>query len=178
MGTNQKLSLLIISYSLLGIISTILEAVSIIYFLFFTTSAQIIHTDYKMMYCRAVPPKNRELIGNWTGKFFGRYGYSPAVIRMSFQLHTDGHITNRWQLLYFMRGSSLVEYSTTDLYLYDFTSFRDEIRAVSDKIMIGRYWLTPMKEIRVIDSHRLNLLHFEKTTEGIRPALYYILERS
>ena len=59
--------------------------------------------------------------------------------------------------------------------MFDFTNFHDEIRMITDDIMVGKYCPAGQEILNIIGDRSLGLLHIEKTPEGTRPCvLYYI----
>jgi hypothetical protein len=61
--------------------------------------------------------------------------------------------------------------------MFDFTNFHDEIRMLADDAMVGRYLPKSERIMNLIGNRDLGLIHFEKTSEGTRPVIYYYIKK-
>jgi hypothetical protein len=76
-----------------------------------------------------------------------------------------------------LRGGSQIEFTREQMLMFDFTNFHDEIRMIADDLMVGRYCPVPTEILNLIGDRSLGLIHFEKTTEGTRPCIYYYIKK-
>ena len=74
-------------------------------------------------------------------------------------------------------GNSKIELTSEQLKMFDFTNFHDEIRMISDDVMIGKYILKSNQVINIIGDNSLGLVQFEKSNGETIPNIYYYLNK-
>lgn len=123
-------------------------------------------------------PDPNKVVGEWEGRMVSNTCLTPPVFRFRYGLDSQGKVTCEYIFMYLLRGNSRVEFTQTQMNMFDFTNFHDEIRMVRDDFMVGKYCPEEQEILDLIGDRSLGLLHFEKTAKGTRPCIYYSIRRT
>jgi uncharacterized protein YndB with AHSA1/START domain len=133
------------------------------------------HRELFERYGRAPDP--RTVPGEWEGRMVSNASLTPPLFRFWYSVDAAGKVACKWNFMSILKGTSKIELTPDELLMFDFTNFHDEIRMIRDDAMVGRYQPKASKLLDIIGDRDLGLLHFEKTPEGDRPAIYYYIRK-
>jgi uncharacterized protein YndB with AHSA1/START domain len=122
-------------------------------------------------------PDMAKMPGEWEGRMVSNASLTPPLFRFWYALDTSGKLSCKWNFMNILKGSSKLELKPKQLLMFDFTNFHDEIRMITDSVMVGRYLPQSTELLNVIGNRDLGLMHFEKTVQGTRPVIYYYIKR-
>lgn len=129
--------------------------------------------DHRDLYEKGTAPKASDIEGKWRGQLVSNAALSYSFFVLSFTLNQD-RIDGKWKLLGVWEGDSKVELGKDEMKMFDFTNWHDEIRRVTDDIMVGKY-CQPDKSI--LPPPWAGSLGYIQAEEGKRFCLYYILNK-
>ncbi|MBI2267212.1 MAG: hypothetical protein HYU64_18960 [Armatimonadetes bacterium] len=124
---------------------------------------------------QAQRPPEGKVIGEWAGKLVSDGGLSPESQRFTFTSDKSGELKMRYIFARLLAGNSRVEMTPEQMNTYDWTNWHDEIKMVTDDLMVGK-WCSPTTRLPLPD-YAPGFLSVEKTPEGNRCSIRYILER-
>jgi len=122
-------------------------------------------------------PDQSKILGEWEGRMVSNTCLTPPLFRLKYLLDVNGKVINEYIFMYLLRGNSRVEFTPEQMNMFDFTNFHDEIRMVKDDFLVGKYLPEEQEILNLLGDRSLGLIHFEKTSKGTRPCLYYSLTR-
>jgi len=122
-------------------------------------------------------PEANKVKGDWEGRMVSNASLTPPMFRFRYDVDSSGKITCKWNFLNLLRGDSKVELTQEQMLMLDFTNFHDEIKMITDDIMVGKYCPVGTEILNILGERPLGLLHLEKTSEGTRPCIYYYIRR-
>ena len=122
-------------------------------------------------------PDQSKLLGEWEGRMVSNTCLTPPLFKLKYLIDANGKLINEYIFMYLLRGNSRVEFTPTQMNMFDFTNFHDEIRMVKDNFMVGKYLPEEQEILNLLGDRSLGLIHFEKTPKGTKPCLYYSLRR-
>ena len=134
--------------------------------------------DHKDLFeiCGKIPDVTR-IPGDWEGRIISNSSLTPPLFRLSYQTDNVGKVTCKWNFMNIFIGNSKIELTSEQLKMFDFTNFHDEIRMISDDVMIGKYILKSNQVINIIGDNSLGLVQFEKSKGETIPNIYYYLNK-
>ena len=103
---------------------------------------------------------------------------APPLFRFRYDLDSNGRVSCNWNFMNVLKGDAKIEFTKEQMLMFDFTNFHDEIRTVTPDVIVGRYGPIGQRLLDLIGERSLGLIHFEKTTEGTRPCVYYYIRRT
>ncbi len=122
-------------------------------------------------------PDPNKVLGEWEGRMVSNTCLTPPLFRFKYALDSQGKVTCQYIFMYLLRGNSRVEFTQTQMNMFDFTNFHDEIRMVTDDFLVGKYCPEEQEILNLLGDRSLGLLHFEKTPQGTKPCIYYAITR-
>jgi len=122
-------------------------------------------------------PDPSKILGEWEGRMVSNTCLTPPLFKLKYHIDAQGKVTNEYIFMYLLRGNSRVEFTKAQMNMFDFTNFHDEIRMVKDDFLVGKYLPEEQEILNLLGDRSLGLIHFEKTSKGTRPCLYYSLKR-
>jgi uncharacterized protein YndB with AHSA1/START domain len=122
-------------------------------------------------------PDVRLLAGEWEGRMVSNASLTPPQFRFWYSVDSSGRLGCKWSYMNILKGTSKLKLTGKELEMFDFTNFHDEIRMLADDAMVGRYLPKSEKIMNLIGNRDLGLIHFEKTSEGTRPVIYYYIKK-
>lgn len=135
--------------------------------------------DHRALYAAASVPAKEQLHGVWRMDVISNANHLGRVAYLQLDHKPDGRLESRYQVLGLMEGLVVPAFVSTHFELHDFTPFHDEVRAVSEDYMVGK-WVTTLPAggpPPVIAS--VGLLHTEEDAGGrARVGFYYTLSRA
>ncbi len=132
--------------------------------------------DHRELFDSAKTPKPDLIEGVWDMAAVSNSNHRTGAARLEFDVKPDGRIEARYQFMSLIQGQSRTELKEDELRMYDFTPLHDEIRAIDEDYMIGK-WCTARREM--FGPLSAGLLQFEPTADGqTRFCFYYTLKRS
>ncbi|MBK5292271.1 MAG: GMC family oxidoreductase [Acidobacteriia bacterium] len=131
---------------------------------------QMTAEDHRKLYEQAAVPTAQELQGAWRMDVISNANQARGMAYLSFDNKPDGRLESRFQLMGMLEGLIAPNATTEHFQLNDFTPFRDEIRKIDSKLMIGR-WVTDLAVEPAARS--LGVFHLEK--QPARFGFYYLL---
>ena len=136
--------------------------------------------DARTIYQASPAATKEQLAGVWEMRAAANAGNTGTMGRVEFDLKADGRLQASYRPMGFLEG--LVEPAIGQEYFRrdDFTPFLDQIRSVSNEVLIGKYTTdTPPALVQLFGPAALGLYH-EESSVGSPPrwSLYYTLRRS
>ena len=122
-------------------------------------------------------PDLGKIVGEWEGRMVSNASLTPPLFRFWYTLDGAGKLSCRWNFMNIMKGDSQLEMTKRQLDMFDFTNFHDEIRMIADDAMVGRYLPKSSGLLKILGDRDLGLIHFERTAEGGRPAIYHYIKK-
>lgn len=132
--------------------------------------------DHRELFDSGSAPKASDIEGKWRGQLVSNAALSHSFFVLSFTLNED-KVDGRWKLLGVWEGESKVELGEDAMRMFDFTSWHDEIRKVTDEVMVGKYCQPDKSLLPPPWAGSLGHIHSEDTGKGKRLCLYYILNK-
>jgi hypothetical protein len=135
--------------------------------------------DHAALYAQGATPTAADVEGVWQMDVISNANHASAIAFLSMTSKPDGRVESRYQLMGLMEGLVVPSFAKDHFQLNDFTTFHDEIRKVSDDLLIGKYVTDLPIETPSSIPASLGLFHRETTPDGKqRLGFYYILKRS
>ncbi len=132
--------------------------------------------DHKSLFAAGAPPTAAELDGLWRMDTISNANEAAGLAFLEFDSKPGGQFEARYQLMGLMEGLLTPTFLQDHFQLNDFTAFHDEIRKVSDDLLVGKYVTSlPPAVAALFGSQSLGLFH---TETGGRFGFYYILRRA
>ena len=132
--------------------------------------AQMTAEDHRKLYEQAQVPTAQDLQGAWRMDVISNANQARGMAYLAFDNKPDGRLESRFQLMGMLEGLITPTATADHFQLTDFTQFRDEIRKLDSKLMIGR-WVTDLPVEPAAAS--LGVFHLEKAPS--RFGFYYLL---
>lgn len=123
-----------------------------------------------------VPDVNK-VSGRWEGRMVSNASLTPPLFKFRYDVDSSGRVSCNWNFMQILKGISKVELAQQQMLMFDFTNFHDEIRMVTDDVMVGKYVPAGQEILDIIGDRSLGLLHSEETPEGTRPCILYYIRR-
>jgi cholesterol oxidase len=137
--------------------------------------AQMTVDDHAELYADGSVPTAADLDGLWRMDTISNANHAAGIAYLEFDDKPDGRLEARYQLMGLMEGLLLPSILQDHFELDDFTPFHDEIRKVSDNLMVGKYVATlPAGLASLVGNTSLGLFH---TEPGGRFGFYYMLTK-
>lgn len=132
--------------------------------------------DHDALYAAGAAPTPADLDGVWHMDVISNANQAGGMAYLAFSNKPDGTFEARYQLMGLMEGLIAPSFLQDHFQLNDFTPFHDEIRKVSDDIMVGKYVAAlPPIAASLFGNTSLGLFH---TKAGGQFGFYYILTRA
>jgi cholesterol oxidase len=132
--------------------------------------------DHAELFAAGAPPTAADLDGAWRMDTISNANQAAGLAYLQFDNKPDGRFEARYELLGLMEGLLVPSFLTDHFQLNDFTPFHDEIRKVSNDLLVGKYVTTlPPALASVLGSSSFGLFHAEA---GGRFGFYYVLTRA
>jgi hypothetical protein len=122
-------------------------------------------------------PDPNKVLGEWEGRMVSNTCLTPPLFKFIYIKDSHGDLTCQYIFMYMLRGNSRIEFTQNQMEIFDFTNFHDEIRMVRDDFMVGKYLPEEQEILNLLGDRSLGLIHFEKTSKGTRPSVYYAITR-
>ncbi len=122
-------------------------------------------------------PDPSKVKGDWEGRMVSNASLTPPLFKFRYDVDSTGRVSCKWNFMNILKGDSKIEFTQQQMLMFDFTNFHDEIRMITDDVMVGKYAPVGQQVLNIIGDRSLGLLHFEKTAEGTRPCIYYYIRR-
>jgi cholesterol oxidase len=123
--------------------------------------------DHRALYEAGTVPTPDRLHGVWRMDVVSNANQLAGAAHLSFDLKPDGRLESRYQLMGLIEGLIVPSFVEDHFRLDDFTPFHDEIRAVDERFMVGK-WVTGLPAIAgSLPAASLGILHVEEH-EGVR----------
>src|SRR5262249_33955896 len=124
----------------------------------------------------SAPPTAAELDGVWRMDTISNANHAGGIAYLAFQNQPDGRFTASYQLMGLMEGLITPSFLKDHFQLNDFTAFHDEIRKVTDNLLVGKY-VTDLSAVisPLVSNSSLGLFH---TEAGGKFGFYYMLTRA
>ena len=131
--------------------------------------------DHTALFAAGRVPTPAELNGAWRMDTISNANEAAGLAWLQFDNKPDGRLEARYQLMGLLEGMVVPQFLSDHFQLTDFTPFHDEIRVVSNDLLIGKYVTTlPPVVSGMIGNQSLGLFHAEANgTFGF----YYVLTR-
>jgi len=137
--------------------------------------AQMTVDDHAALYANGSVPSPADLEGVWRMDTISNANHAAGIAYLEFNNQPDGRLEARYQLMGLMEGLVTPKQLQTHFQLTDFTPFHDEIRKVSDDLMVGKYVTTlPAGLASLLGNTSLGLFH---TESGGSFGFYYMLTK-
>jgi cholesterol oxidase len=132
--------------------------------------------DHAALFAVGAVPSPADLDGAWRMDAISNANEAAGVAYLGFSNKPDGRFEARYQLMGLMEGLVLPTFLADHFQLNDFTPFHDEIRKVSDDLMLGKYVTQlPSAISTMLGSQNLGLFHSQ--SDG-KFGMYYLLTRA
>ena len=100
---------------------------------------QMTVADHAALWDTASVPTAAEVEGVWRMDAVSNHNHSGGVAHLEFSNKPDGRLEARYQLMGLLEGMIVPSFLSDHFQLRDFTPFHDEIRKISDDLLIGKY---------------------------------------
>jgi cholesterol oxidase len=132
--------------------------------------------DHEALFDKGTPPTPADLNGVWRMDTISNANEAAGIAYLNFSNRPDGRFVASYQLMGLMEGLVIPKFLQDHFQLTDFTPFHDEIRKVSDNLLLGKYVTeVPAAITALVGNSSLGLLHAE--ADG-KFGFYYILTRA
>ncbi|MGH9923506.1 MAG: GMC family oxidoreductase, partial [Nitrososphaerales archaeon] len=112
-------------------------------------------------YARA--PSADEVVGGWHGRLVSDSALTPVTQVFTYTRDNIGALKMEYVFGGLLRGISRVTLTPTQLNMYDFTNWHDEVKIVIDDFMVGK-WCSPWTQLSL--NFGPSFLSVEKGAEG------------
>jgi hypothetical protein len=132
--------------------------------------------DHAALFASGKVPAPADLDGAWRMDAISNANEAAGIAYLGFTNKPDGKFEARYQLMGLVEGLVLPQFLADHFQLNDFTPFHDEIRKVTDDLMIGKYVTElPAQISSLLGTQNLGLFHSEP---GGKFGMYYVLTRA
>jgi len=132
--------------------------------------------DHAALFAAGATPTAAELDGVWRMDTISNANQAAGLAYLGFSNQPDGRLEARYQLMGLLEGFVLPKFLSDHFELADFTPFHDEIRRVSNEVLIGKYVTTlPPALSSMLGNQSFGLFHSEA---GGKFGFYYVLTRA
>ena len=132
--------------------------------------------DHAALFAAGAVPTPAELDGAWRMDAISNANQASGIAYLGFSAKPDGRLAARYQLMGLLEGLVLPRELADHFELDDFTPFHDEIRKVTDGLMVGKYVTElPPAVSALLGAGNLGLFH--STADG-KFGIYYLLTRA
>ncbi|MEE8113756.1 MAG: GMC family oxidoreductase [Nitrososphaerales archaeon] len=131
------------------------------------------HASIYQNYSRA--PDRDEVIGRWKGKLVSDSAVTPDTQVFDYREDQSGKLEMGYIFGGLLRGTSRVTLTPEQMNMYDFTSWHDEVKIVTNDFMVGK-WCSPWTRIPL--TFGPSFLSVEKGQDGTRYCLRFFLRRT
>ncbi|MBI3329905.1 MAG: GMC family oxidoreductase, partial [Nitrospinae bacterium] len=136
--------------------------------------------DHRALYQSSTAPTKEQLAGLWEMHSVANAANTGTVAYLKFDLKPSGRLEARYRFLGLLEGMVDPVFGGDHFQLNDFTPFHDEIRYVSQDVLVGKYTTSsPPGLMELFGPNSLGLFH-QETSSGGTPqfSFYYTLRRS
>jgi hypothetical protein len=131
--------------------------------------------DHAALFGAGTVPTPAQLDGVWRMDTISNANKAGGVAYLQFSNLPDGRFVARYELMGLMEGLVVPSFLKDHFQLNDFTPFHDEIRHISDDLLVGKYMTAlPPALASLIGNQSLGLFHAES---GGQFGFYYTLTR-
>jgi hypothetical protein len=102
------------------------------------------HQTVYQQYAKA--PSGSDVIGRWNGKLVSDSSLTPVTQEFNYTNDNAGKLQMEYTFGGLLRGISKVVLTKEQMNMYDFTTWHDEIKAVRNDFMVGK-WCSPWTQI-------------------------------
>ncbi len=136
--------------------------------------------DHELLYQRSAAPPAVQLAGVWEMRAVSNASDTGVIAYLKFDLKPDGRLEARYRFFGLFEGLVEPVLGGDHFQLNDFTPFHDEIRAVDEDFMVGRYTTaSPAVLDELFGPGSLGLFHLDRNAGGGEQfSFYYTLTRS
>ncbi len=120
-------------------------------------------------------PNIEEVIGKWNGKLVSDSTLTPVTQVFNYTKDNIGKLQMEYTFGGLLKGISRVVLTPEQMNMYDFTNWHDEVKAVKDNFMVGK-WCSPWTRIPL--TFGPSILDVEHGTEGNRFCLRFTLKHA
>jgi hypothetical protein len=131
--------------------------------------------DHETIYHYARVPNINEVIGKWNGKLVSDSTLTPVTQVFNYTKDNLGKLQMEYTFGGLLKGISRVVLTPEQMNMYDFTNWHDEVKAVKDNFMVGK-WCSPWTKIPL--NFGPSFLDVEHGTDGDRFCLRFTLKRA
>jgi cholesterol oxidase len=132
--------------------------------------------DHQALFAQGSVPTPADLDGAWRMDTISNANQAGGIAYLQFSNKPDGRFEARYQLMGLMEGLVVPSFLQDHFQLNDFTPFHDEIRKISDDLMVGKYMAPlPPAVAALLGNSSLGLFHAEA---GGQFGFYYLLTRA
>ena len=135
--------------------------------------------DHEMLYRKMKKPSLDAMVGIWEGQLVSDSTWTEPIFRFRyyFEGNTTGRILkNNYLFNNLLAGTAIVEEKEDHLEMHDETKiFHDELRQVTDSILIGKYYSETNFAVGWLPSEGLSFLHLDRKRSTVY--LPYILKK-
>jgi hypothetical protein len=132
--------------------------------------------DHGALFAAGTSPTAAELDGVWRMDTISNANHAGGIAYLQFQNRRDGNFVARYELMGLLEGLVTPAFLKDHFQLNDFTTFHDEIRKISDDVMVGKYMTAvPSMLAPLVSNSSLGLFHSEA---GGQFGFYYVLTRA
>jgi hypothetical protein len=134
--------------------------------------------DHSILYSKMKKPSLDSMLGFWEGRLVSDSAWSPPVFRFKFYYDNGQNqkvLKNDYVFGNLLTGTALLTEKEDFVEMNDVTgNFHDEMRSISDNLIIGKYYSTPNHVLRWLPEG-LSFIHVDNS----RPSIFlpYILRR-
>jgi cholesterol oxidase len=140
------------------------------------TFDQMTVNDHQALFAGGGTPTASDLDGVWRMDAISNANHAGGIAYLQFSNKPDGGFEARYQLMGLMEGLIVPSFLKDHFQLNDFTPFHDEIRTVSNDLLIGKYVTgLPAALGPLFTNSSLGLFH--EQADG-RFGFYYLLTRT
>jgi hypothetical protein len=132
--------------------------------------------DHAALYAAGSAPTANQLNGVWRMDAISNANEVAGIAYLQFQNLPDGRFVANYQLMGVMEGLVTSSFLNDHFQLNDFTTFHDEIRAVTNDFLVGKYMTqVPPDIVPLVSNSSFGLLHADA---GGQSGFYYTLTRA
>jgi hypothetical protein len=132
--------------------------------------------DHEIIYQKhATVPKVEVVIGKWNGRLVSDSSLTPVTQEFNYTKDNVGKLQMQYTFGGLLMGISRVVLTQEQMNMYDFTNWHDEVKAVKEDFMVGK-WCSPWTKIPL--NFGPSFLDVEHGIEGNRFCLRFTLKRA
>jgi cholesterol oxidase len=137
---------------------------------------QMTVADHRALYEQAAKPSPVEMDGVWRMDVISNANQAGGIAWLQFSNKPDGKMEARYQVMGLLEGLVVPSFVSDHFQLNDFTPFHDEIRKVTDDLLVGTYMApVPPALASLFGNSSLGLLHSDGDGHF---GFYYLLTRA